>query len=259
MHSFGLQEDTISKELYNKEFYENQSQGSSQSAEFFASHLQDLLKSRSVVDFGCGHGSWLSAFGRYGAEKLLGFDGHWIRQEDIQDPMVRFEPLDLAQKIVGTYGTFDLAISLETAEHLRPESARIFIENITIHSDVVMFSAAYENQGGTSHINERKHTYWAGLFSELGYVPYDIFRPIAWGNAKIDFWYQQNTFLYVKESSDIRKVLHSKGHFPIGNIEFMNCVHPELYDTFVGKTKAIPKQIWSLMAFLGSLLRAINR
>ena len=262
-HRLGLPnkelEVIMSKKLYNKEFYENQAQGSSQSADFFASYLQGVFKSKSVVDFGCGHGAWLSAFGRNGADKLLGFDGPWISPENIHDPMVRFEPLNLAEKMTKTYGKFDLAISLETAEHLEPESAKVFVENITNHSDVVMFSAAYENQGGTNHINERQHTYWAGLFSELGYVPYDLFRPVAWGNPKVDFWYQQNTFLYVHESSAVQKALESEGHFPITNINFMNCVHPELYDTLVARTNAIPKQIWSLMSFLGKLLRPRSR
>jgi SAM-dependent methyltransferase len=249
----------MSKKLYNEEFYDTQSKGSNSSAEFFAGTLQKVFRPTSVVDFGCGHGSWLRAFGRHGAKTLLGFDGPWVQQEDMHDPNIRFVGVDLSEKMIDNYGKFDLAISLETAEHLNPNASRVFIENIANHADVVIFGAAYEHQGGTNHINERKHTFWAQIFSELGYAPYDLFRPLAWGNPEVDFWYQQNTFLFVKESSDLQRNLKTKGILPIQNPEFMNCIHPELYNSWIARTKAIPNAIWSLMSLLSRVATLLPR
>lgn len=52
-----------------------------------------------------------------------------------------------------------------------------------------------------------------------------------WGNDNIEFWYQQNTFLYVKNTSKINQILDEAGYKPISNLEFMNCIHPSLYNS----------------------------
>ena len=40
-----------------------------------------LLNPKSVVDVGCGRGSWLKAFKEKGAVKLVGYDGSWNNQK----------------------------------------------------------------------------------------------------------------------------------------------------------------------------------
>src|SRR4051812_47717295 len=55
--------------------------GSGRSAEAFVPLLIDLLHPKSVVDFGCGAGSWLAAFEDRGIHDVLGVDGpHLDRQ-----------------------------------------------------------------------------------------------------------------------------------------------------------------------------------
>jgi hypothetical protein len=49
---------------------------------------------------------------------------------------------------------------------------------------------SYTKQGGINHINEQPHTYWAQLFAEHGFVPFDLFRPVFWGNENVCFWYR---------------------------------------------------------------------
>jgi hypothetical protein len=50
---------------------------------------------------------------------------------------------------------FDLAMSLEVAEHLTPGRAESFIQELCGVSDCVLFGAAIPGQGGTNHIHER--------------------------------------------------------------------------------------------------------
>jgi hypothetical protein len=103
-------------------------------------------------------------------------------------------------------------------------------------------SAPYLNQGRTNHINEQPHTYWG--FASFIYLPFDLFRPIVWGDSEIELWYQQNAFLYVRKNTPVFTRLMAAGKSPIQNIAFMNCVHPRLFEAQTG-TKASLKRVVS--------------
>ena len=120
----------------------------------------------------------------------------------------------------------ELTICLEVAEHLEPKTAPQLIKCLTDSSDVVLFSAAYLNQGGTNHINEQPHTYWAKLFANFCFRPFDLFRPVFWGDEDVDFRYRQNVFLYVREDSPKWHLITGSGQKPMANIDFMNSIHP---------------------------------
>jgi SAM-dependent methyltransferase len=155
----------------------------------------------SVVDFGTGLGTWLQVAKELGVEDVLGIDGDWVQPEQLAIPVEQFLAKSLHEEIrLGR--RFDMAICLEVAEHLRPDAAELLVENIVRHSDIVLWSAAIEDQGGQNHINERNPDYWAGLFRAHGYVAVDAFRALFWQNENIDWWYRQNTILYVKNPAE---------------------------------------------------------
>ena len=136
--------------------------------------ITSLLKPKSIVDFGCGLGSWLRVFKDSGIDKILGLDGDWVDRTKIETSVIdNFKEVDL-EKEIKLKEKFDLAISLEVAEHLHKESADIFIENLTNASDIIVFSAAVPMQGGQNHINEQPLTYWVNLFDKYNYKFYDI-------------------------------------------------------------------------------------
>ena len=64
--------------LYFKLSFNTNSPGSLQSARVVVPLLMDLLHPSSVIDVGCGGGSWLRAFRENGILESLGIDGRWI-------------------------------------------------------------------------------------------------------------------------------------------------------------------------------------
>ena len=76
---------------------------------------------------------------------------------------------------------------------------------------------------------------------------YDYFRPTFWGNTEVDFWYQQNTFLCVRKNSFLNNTLIKKGIMPLVDIDFMNCVHPSLYELSLRRNMGVKKYIKSLV------------
>ncbi len=219
---------------YNQKFYRDISNSSYNSAKIYLKYLWQFIQPVSVLDVGCGKGAWLKACYENGSKKLLGFDGNWINQYDMLSNVIEFKSVDLNNEFYVDEKV-DLTLSLEVAEHLKRESSNKFIECLTKTSDAILFSAAYKNQGGTDHINENKHSYWAKIFANYDYKPFDLFRPKFWGDIRIGFWFRQNSFLYIKKDSVLFKKFMKHNIKEINNLDFMDCVHPQLYDYKCGE------------------------
>jgi len=186
------------KTAYDRQFYQRITGGARGSAREVVPTLIDLLAPRSVVDVGCGTGAWLSVFRDHAVEDVLGIDGDYVDPESLQIPSNAFLPADLRRPIhVGR--TFDMALSVEVAEHIPAESASIYLDSLTRLSDAIVFSAAIPNQGGTGHVNEQWPEYWKDRFETRGYVLIDCLRHRIWNNRNVERWYRQNMVLYVTE------------------------------------------------------------
>src|SRR5439155_12477145 len=129
--------------------------------------------------------------------KILGVDGEYVDRDSLVIPSDSFISADLRGGL-DLGGTFDLCMSLEVAEHLPAAAASRFVESLTRLSPVVLFSAAVPGQTGVGHINERWPDYWMSLFAGHGYVQLDPFRHQLWHDSRVEWWYRQNLFLYVK-------------------------------------------------------------
>ena len=190
------------KTPYDENFYRAQKDGSYRSAELTIPRLFHYVpKPKTVVDVGCGLGTWLAVFKQQGAA-VVGVDGSYVQKDMLYIDAKEFVEADLEyESIASGDERFDLAVSLEVAEHLSAERAPSFIHDLTMLSDMVFFSAAVPLQGGTNHINEQWQSYWANLFAAENYVCLDCIRPQIWGEAEIKTEYKQNILLYVKESA----------------------------------------------------------
>jgi len=175
--------------------------------------IMELINPKSVLDVGCGTGTWLKVFAENGVENYLGVDGDFVDKNQIKIPLSKFKVHDLRQDLkLDT--KFDLVISLEVAEHLPESCAYDFVNSLVRHGEVIVFSAAIPRQGGQNHLNEQWPEYWREKFEIHGYYFHDIIRPLIWDNEKIEWWYRQNIFLIIKrKSSDL----------------ILNCYHPECF------------------------------
>jgi SAM-dependent methyltransferase len=226
----------VSKGHYTRSFYELMRNGAVRSAEVVVPLVLELLPIRSVLDVGCGDGSWLKVFQKLGVDDILGIDGEYVTGDLLQIPQDRFRAVDLTKPFsVGR--VFDLAISLEVAEHLPAESALSFVESLTRQAPLVLFSAAIPKQGGNHHLNEQWPDYWAKLFQGHGYLPVDFLRRRIWQNDAVEWWYAQNALLFAQA-----KLLESnaplKAEFDRTNPAQLSLVHPKQYLTVESVVRA---------------------
>ena len=160
--------------------------------------IMEMVRPESVVDVGCGVGTWLGVFRELGVQTILGMDGDYVQRELLEIPSKSFLPVDLSTRVdVGR--RFDLVVSLEVAEHLEQRHAERFVETLTSLGTVVLFSAAIPFQGGEHHVNEQWPDYWAEKFMQQGYTVVDCIRPRFWSSPDVCWWYAQNMFFFVRE------------------------------------------------------------
>jgi hypothetical protein len=180
----------------------------------------------SAIDLGCGVGTWLSVLQEKGVKEIRGIDGSWIDQNLLVIPRTCFEQADLG-KPIKISKKYDLAISLEVAEHLPSNRAEGFIFLLTELSDFVLFSAAIPSQEGTNHINKQWQHYWVNLFDGLDYVAHDFIRPRIWNDSQIPFYYRQNILFFSRRQKSADVQLDSIA--PDASLLPLDVVHPDLY------------------------------
>jgi hypothetical protein len=206
---------------YESYFYSTRDRDTRHAASAILDAVFPLLpRVSSVADVGCGVGVWLSVLREKGVETLQGFDGFWVEDGQLEIPVEMLKRVDLEQPLQWPV-RYDLLLSLEVAEHLPPERAAGFVEDLTKASDYVLFSAAIPRQGGYHHVNERWQSFWAGLFAGRGYSPVDCVRPRFWNDDSIPCWYSQNMLLYVKDGAPLK-------HPPVYPMP-LDVVHPAAY------------------------------
>src|SRR5437899_563547 len=69
---------------YTTLFFKGQMTSSRESADLIAGICRDLLNPQSVVDIGCGVGTWLAAFKSLGVSDIAGYDGDWVDRRLLQ-------------------------------------------------------------------------------------------------------------------------------------------------------------------------------
>jgi SAM-dependent methyltransferase len=161
--------------------------------------VQSLVRVNSIVDFGCAYGSWLAVWRGNGVEEILGLDGDYVDKQHLLIAEEQFKCVNLALEL-DLKRQFDLVQSLEVAEHIEHRQAHGFVQNLTKHGSMVLFSAAPPGQGGEWHINEQPYSYWRDLFALEGYELFDCIRPLLKDDKAVQVWYRYNIFLYVHKS-----------------------------------------------------------
>jgi SAM-dependent methyltransferase len=190
-----------------------------------------IAPARSVIDVGCGRGTWLAVFAEHGTADIHGVDGDYVDRGGLEVSPERFRAHNLTEPL-HVDRTFDLAVSLEVAEHLPGEAAPALVASLTRLAPVVVFSAAAPYQGGQNHVNEQWPAYWAEQFGRHDFLPVDCLRRRIWANSDVDWWYAQNAFLYVRRDRlEADPVL--KREYEVAGPVALPLVHPRRFVEWV--------------------------
>lgn len=243
-------------QCYDGGFYADQVEGSAQSAAVVLPIVFAVFTPTSVIDVGCGQGAWLAAAERLGSARLTGLDGDWVDRAALRSAGIDFRPTDLAGTITID-GRHDLCISVEVAEHLPAARADAFVEALCRASDVVLFSAAVPQQGGTEHVNEERTSRWAARFDSRGYSAFDLVRGTVWNDPRVAWWYRQNVLVYVRRGSPHFAAFASAPLPPTPH----DLVHPEAFETKVAWLTAERARLqrWIDRPSFGQAARAVWR
>ncbi len=218
--------DSIYHDLHSQQLSQQERQNR-HSAQIILNILFRDFQPESVIDVGCGLGTWLSVCQELGVPEVQGIDGTWLDTNLLHIPESCVLKVDLEQPF-QLKRKFELAICLEVAEHLAPEAAEGFIKSLISHADRILFSAAIPFQGGHHHVNEQWSDYWNNLFMKHGYVAVDYIRGEIWQNSSVIWWLKQNILLFVKaelieQNENWKKAAKIKSPLSI--------VHPDFYES----------------------------
>jgi len=213
--------------------------------------LTERYAPETVLDVGCGLGTWAAVFADRGCN-VLGLDGEEVPDALLQIPRGDFRVVDLEER-VDSPGRYDLALCLEVAEHLTDPAGRRLVQFLTSASDRILFSAAVPGQGGDHHLNERWPQYWQQLFAGQGYRFDDEIRWRFWEDEGIEWWYRQNMFIVERSeviSPPVQAVVHPR--LFEGALERKDRAMDDLYH---GK---VPLRT-GLLVFARAILNALGR
>ena len=216
--------------IYDSIFFHNEKALSESASKRIVPLVMKCVQPSSVVDVGCGVGSFLNYFSQYGVQRILGIDGDWVPKDQLEISISNF-----SSKSLNSYfkldESFDMAVCLEVGEHLEKNSAGSLVKTLVDLAPVVLFSAAVPHQGGDSHINEMWPCKWANYFLKHDYVCIDYIRPLIWNDSSIPWWYRQNIMLYVRRSNLHLYPFLKEYYDKFENTDFkpLSLIHPDCY------------------------------
>lgn len=157
--------------LYNDEFFEWHYRHAREYAVNFMEWYVDKFRPLSVVDFGCGIGSFLEGAHKLGVSPIAGYEigldhaRKYIPKEIL--PFISKTDITLPRPTAN----YECVICIEVAEHIDPEKSEVLVDNLlksVSESGYILFTAAPESQGGCGHINCHPMSYWEKLFDHYG-------------------------------------------------------------------------------------------
>lgn len=184
--------------------------------------IKRMINPGSILDVGCGLGTWLKAFEQEGVRDLLGVDGDWVDRNLMVIHPNQFQVNDLTLPLVLNR-KFDLVLSLEVAEHIEEAAEDQLVNTLVRHGDIILFSAAIPGQGGQHHVNEQWLSHWVKKFDKYNYRLHDCIRPLVWANPQVEVWYKQNMVVFCKEGHPAEEILKQVSS------PYIDLVHPDLF------------------------------
>ena len=237
--------DSIYRALHTGQM-SRQEAGNHQSALKILGMLREYVTVGSLLDVGCGLGTWLKAAWEIGIHEVMGVEGPWLEAAKLVVDPKMVKKIDLERRF-AMGRRYDLAVCLEVAEHLNASAADGLVHSLVDAADHVLFSAAIPYQGGEHHVNEQYLPYWMERFSRHDYVMVDLFRGRLWEDGTILWWLRQNMVLFIRrEMLEKNEKLRGFRPDPVP----IRMVHPELFENLMKQANRILESHKQILAVL---------
>ena len=154
--------------------------------------MLDRFRPASVLDIGCGLGTYLKRFREWGVTELVGVEAQDMGAEfSVPGALMVHDlerPLDLRRH-------FDLVICVEVFEHVSETYEDVVLDSIASHAkDLILFSGAQPVQPGIGHVNLRSTSYWVKKWRDRGWVVLP-FESLAFRLLANFSWFQRNALI----------------------------------------------------------------
>lgn len=126
----------------------------------------NVFRPQTVIDIGCATGDILRGLQEKGVW-VIGIEGSKEAREFMEIDRVVYQ--DIRKPLECVPRQYDLAMSLEVAEHIEEEYAEQYVKNLCALSNQILLTAAPPGQGGHGHVNCQPKEYWVDKFKEQGF------------------------------------------------------------------------------------------
>lgn len=208
--------------------------------------LFQYIQPKSVLDVGCGMGTWLAVAHDMGITDIQGIEGKWLDAAHLEIPQSQILACDL-EKGFSLSRRFDLALCLEVGEHLHERAADVLIASLVAHSDVVLFSAAIPFQGGHHHVNEQFLQYWIDRFAKHKYRALDIIRGHLWNDTSVLWYLACNVVVFASETAIAAS---EKFQHELSVVRPVSIVHPDLYASRIKMATPLNPEMQSILSLI---------
>jgi SAM-dependent methyltransferase len=185
--------------IYDSDFYEAIEGAVVRSAGRIADSILNDFKAGCVIDVGCGTGALLEALRDRGCEGF-GLEYSEAALQYCHARRLSVAKFDLERDILNDNRTFDVAVSMEVAEHLPEMVADRYIDLLTRLSRVIVFTAAPPGQTGGDHVNLQPPSYWIAKFQQRGFEHTaelsQRWRESWQAAGDVEDWYHQNLMIF---------------------------------------------------------------
>lgn len=187
---------------YDAHYYEGTVEAAAvRSAGAIADSIVESFHPAKVVDVGCGTGAVLAAL-RDRNCTVFGLEYSSAALDYCRKRKLDVAKFDLENDSLKNGRRFDVAVSLEVAEHLPQSVADRYVDLLTSLSDSVVFTAAQPGQGGMDHVNEQPASYWISKFQQRGFLHSEEltrnWRADWKSGGTVQPWYYANLMIFRK-------------------------------------------------------------